>query len=462
MASLQYSLPGQAPKDFPLELERVVVGREPSCTLQVNHPSISRQHCAVTRKGEAFTVEDLHSSNGTFVNGRRVTGTFYLNDGDEIVIGDCKLRFALAGAAASAEPEFAPTMLTRDPKAQEALKFAAPPPAPAPLPPTAPMPAWQHAPPPPVPARAASPGAHPAPPPVPPAPPVVPPPLAAMPAPASPFDAPTPKPMAPPAVPAVPPVPPVPALRPPAPPPIPAVPPPLPVGAGATPAAQGNVCPKCHRQNSPQARFCGSCGQTLTPPGAGVPAVTAPPPLPAVPPRAVPGAVGTPVPPPLPVAAGVVIRGPMAYAGFWLRFASLVLDGLILAIVLVVFYIFLFILALVAGLILTAVPALAPVILGIGILIWAGFVIGVPWYYFAKQESSESRATIGKRALGLQVVDLNGQRISFRRATGRHFAKIVSAMPLYIGFIMAGFTERKQALHDILAGCLVIKKPPGA
>jgi uncharacterized RDD family membrane protein YckC len=58
---------------------------------------------------------------------------------------------------------------------------------------------------------------------------------------------------------------------------------------------------------------------------------------------------------------------------------------------------------------------------------------------------------------GMKVTDLHGNRISFARATGRHFAKILSTMILFIGFIMVGFTERKQGLHDILAGTLVRK-----
>ena len=61
-------------------------------------------------------------------------------------------------------------------------------------------------------------------------------------------------------------------------------------------------------------------------------------------------------------------------------------------------------------------------------------------------------------ALGLQVTDLEGRRISFGRASGRFFGKIISAMILYIGFMMAGFTEKKQALHDMIAGTLVIRK----
>jgi uncharacterized RDD family membrane protein YckC len=58
-------------------------------------------------------------------------------------------------------------------------------------------------------------------------------------------------------------------------------------------------------------------------------------------------------------------------------------------------------------------------------------------------------------ALSMKVTDLQGNRISFARATGRHFAKYISAMILLIGYIMAGFTERKQALHDMIAGTLV-------
>jgi uncharacterized RDD family membrane protein YckC len=80
------------------------------------------------------------------------------------------------------------------------------------------------------------------------------------------------------------------------------------------------------------------------------------------------------------------------------------------------------------------------------------------WLYYALLESSTWQATLGKKALGLEVTDVEGRRISFGRATGRFFAKIISALILFIGFIMAGFTERKQALHDMIAGTLVIRK----
>jgi uncharacterized RDD family membrane protein YckC len=72
--------------------------------------------------------------------------------------------------------------------------------------------------------------------------------------------------------------------------------------------------------------------------------------------------------------------------------------------------------------------------------------------------SSEWQATVGKRAMSLVVTGVNGNRISFARATGRHFAKYVSAFILFIGFIMAAFTAKKQALHDMMAETLVIQK----
>jgi len=127
------------------------------------------------------------------------------------------------------------------------------------------------------------------------------------------------------------------------------------------------------------------------------------------------------------------------YAGFWRRFVAALIDGIILAIAVVS-----------VGLIFSFEEE--------GEI--RGSILGllVSWLYYALQESSPSRATLGKKALGITVTDLNGNRISFGRATGRHFGKVLSAIILYVGFLMAGFTEKKQALHDMMAGCLVIKK----
>ncbi|MDR3444267.1 MULTISPECIES: RDD family protein [unclassified Dyella] len=80
----------------------------------------------------------------------------------------------------------------------------------------------------------------------------------------------------------------------------------------------------------------------------------------------------------------------------------------------------------------------------------------VSWLYFALCESSAWQGTIGKLALGIRVTDMDGKRIGFGRATGRYFAKIISAFTLCIGFLMVAWTQRKQGLHDLLAQTLVL------
>jgi uncharacterized RDD family membrane protein YckC len=87
------------------------------------------------------------------------------------------------------------------------------------------------------------------------------------------------------------------------------------------------------------------------------------------------------------------------------------------------------------------------------------FFVILQWLYFAGMESSARQATFGKSVMSLRVANYEGRRISFGHATGRFFAKIVSGMiPLAIGYIMAAFTEKKQALHDLIAGTLVLRK----
>jgi uncharacterized RDD family membrane protein YckC len=73
-------------------------------------------------------------------------------------------------------------------------------------------------------------------------------------------------------------------------------------------------------------------------------------------------------------------------------------------------------------------------------------------------ESSKYQSTLGKAVLGIKVTDLKGNRISFGRASGRFFAKIISSLTLGVGYIMIAFTEKKQGLHDMIAECLVVKK----
>jgi uncharacterized RDD family membrane protein YckC len=85
----------------------------------------------------------------------------------------------------------------------------------------------------------------------------------------------------------------------------------------------------------------------------------------------------------------------------------------------------------------------------VGIVVW--------WLYVATSESSSAQSTLGKRALRLRVTDMAGRRISFGRATGRNFAKVLSALTLLVGFVMAAFTSRRQALHDLVAETVVLR-----
>lgn len=81
----------------------------------------------------------------------------------------------------------------------------------------------------------------------------------------------------------------------------------------------------------------------------------------------------------------------------------------------------------------------------------------IPFLYFTLMECSSLQATLGKKLVGIRVTDLSGQRITFGRAATRFLGKILSALILMIGFLMAAFTERKQALHDIMASTLVVR-----
>ena len=85
-------------------------------------------------------------------------------------------------------------------------------------------------------------------------------------------------------------------------------------------------------------------------------------------------------------------------------------------------------------------------------------LILVPWLYYAVLESSKNQATLGKIAVKIAVTDLNGNRITFSRATLRFFAKVLSVLTFFIGFIIIAFTKRKQGLHDIIAGCLMYQQ----
>ena len=145
---------------------------------------------------------------------------------------------------------------------------------------------------------------------------------------------------------------------------------------------------------------------------------------------------------------------PVRYGGFWIRFVAVIIDGIALG---VVVWPVSAILALTIGAAGNRVD-----MPGVGIhmvrfiVVWALFVFA-GWIYEAGMESSSKQATLGKMALGLKVTDEYGKRISFARATARFFSKFISRMILLFGYIMAGFTARKQALHDMIAGTVVVR-----
>ncbi|MBU0704662.1 MAG: RDD family protein [Chloroflexi bacterium] len=163
-------------------------------------------------------------------------------------------------------------------------------------------------------------------------------------------------------------------------------------------------------------------------------------------------------------AAGVVAQRPglaalplvpaFEYANFWRRAGAMLIDTAIFGIpYLVVIFVFGALAGLLAGG--TEAETLSSV-LAIGNCLMQILGLAVFWLYYALMESSPWQATLGKRALSIIVTDLDGNRVSFGRATGRYWAKLLSGLLMGIGYLMALFTEKKQAMHDSLAGCLVI------
>ena len=163
------------------------------------------------------------------------------------------------------------------------------------------------------------------------------------------------------------------------------------------------VCPNCGKDNDARAAYCQACGISLQS---------------------------------KPVTTSAAPVEQESYAGFWARFVAFVIDFIIVAVA--------------SGIVTAGTFGAGVVVTFVG-----------PWLYEAFMLSSEWQATVGKRAMSIAVTGIDGGRISFARATGRHFAKYVSTFILGIGFIMAAFTAKKQALHDMMAETLVINKVMG-
>jgi uncharacterized RDD family membrane protein YckC len=212
-------------------------------------------------------------------------------------------------------------------------------------------------------------------------------------------------------------------------------------------------CSKCGTAIPQGAAFCPSCGTSQSPPLASTTPST---PFSA---RSVP-----PIARPYASASLAPLFPRPAYAGFWLRVVAHLIDALLAAIAFCAVF-------------LTGIAAIGigylrnlihqtnnpediftPGLIAI-IALFSSVAIVMMWIYYAWMESSSYQGTLGKMALGLFVTDLEGRRITFARASGRYFAKIITGLiPLGIGYAMAGFTEKKQALHDMIASCLVLRK----
>ena len=152
-----------------------------------------------------------------------------------------------------------------------------------------------------------------------------------------------------------------------------------------------------------------------------------------------------------------------SYAGFWIRFVAMIIDYLIVGVV--------------------SAFVIIPILGAVGVMgsmsdmgefgemdesFLAGMIaalsgtmalinVVVYWLYFALLESSSWQATLGKRAVGVKVINEQGTRLTFVTATIRYVGKIVSGAILLIGYIMAAFTAKKQALHDMIASTYVVK-----
>jgi uncharacterized RDD family membrane protein YckC len=143
-----------------------------------------------------------------------------------------------------------------------------------------------------------------------------------------------------------------------------------------------------------------------------------------------------------------------AFAGFWLRAAACVIDTLLIVAVFLLIASFFpstfekLLPATPASL--TDLPQPAPVVVIL--------IVSLGCVYYTLFESSGWQATPGKRIFRIYVTDLHGQRITLRRALVRNLARQLSGF-FFVGYLIAGFTEKKQALHDILASCLVLRRP---
>jgi uncharacterized RDD family membrane protein YckC len=185
-------------------------------------------------------------------------------------------------------------------------------------------------------------------------------------------------------------------------------------------------CPGCGREALDNAKFCHQCGTTLT----GIPSMSL-------------------------SDTGSLKLPRSEYGAIWRRVIACLIDfAIVAAVIAPCLLLFFWCIEL-----LTSSTKLIDIetgrfVAGMGAVV---LTIITDWLYHAKMTSSPRQATYGKQFMRLKVTNINGERVSFGQATGRYFAKFLSTFAVFAGFIIAAFTKRKQALHDIVALTVVLK-----
>lgn len=418
MAKLNYMDRDNLLKEFEIQDDLITLGREATNKLVVADPSVSRQHAWVERKEDGYYLIDKNSSNGTFINGKKISQQKLVHN-DKISLGNASIVFEdeeqVQATFILPRKEMPLESQDTEPSKKEAQVAPAERPTAAVDVTPLPRPAMNVPPPPPPPPRPPAQSAPPAPPP-------------------------------PPAAPA------------------------------------SNICPSCKKPIEPGARFCGSCGSPIaaaprpaapapppppSPTPSPRPAAPAPPPPPAAPKPATPPPPPAPkpavAPPPHPLTMGTpsaqgpapVPRPPgaMEYAGFGPRFLAYLIDGVILGLL---------------NLLPTAVIVFATIraqtqgpsamlLIVEGLCVLASLVISLGYeIYFVGVKG----ATPGKKIMKLKVVFPDGTwPIGFGKAFLRLIGYMVSAIICYVGFLMIIFDkETHRGLHDKIAGTVVIRE----
>ncbi len=398
-------------RSFDLKDETVTVGREATNKVVVADPSVSRQHATIERREDGYYLVDKNSSNGTYVNGKRISQQ-KLDHNDKVNFGSASVIFEDEEQIAAtfivprnempeALPKLEPRAQAPDERVTDALDEMI---EDKPLPPPSPMITSE--------------------------PPQV---VAVVPPRPQPPPPPTPSPTTPPKLEAAPDV------------------------------AVGILCPSCRKVVDNSARFCGFCGTPLTPKAAVPPA---PPPLPPMAEK--PASAPPPIPPPprtvlktevpqmsAPTFGTTASGTGLNYAGFGPRLIAYFIDGVIL-------------LALSLLPLLVAVFSLYPSFRdgtnpsSISMLIASacGLIMSLAGLGYQLYFVGVKGATPGKRIMKLKVVLQDGQYpIGYGKAFLRLIGYAISGMICYIGFLMILFDkEQHRGLHDRIAGTVVIKE----